>query len=65
MDAKTSGGYIENYPDLCLKLKELDGWYKAEHPSFYQSVNKVIDDHKETLQKLADNPSPYKHKTKD
>ena len=65
LDAKTSGGYIENYPDLCLKLKELDGWYKAEHPSFYQSVNKVIDDHKETLQKLADNPSPYKHKTKD
>ena len=27
LDAKTSGGYIENYPDLCLKLKELDGWY--------------------------------------
>jgi len=37
LDAKTSGGYIENYPDLCLKLKELDGWYVAEHPDFYKN----------------------------
>ena len=28
LDAKTSGGYIENYPELHLKLKELEKWQK-------------------------------------
>jgi hypothetical protein len=65
LDGITSGGYVENYDDLNLEMKTLDGHYQAEHPSFYQAAEQVIDDHKETLQKLADNPYPYKHKTKD
>ena len=65
LDGLTSGGYVENYDDLNLEMKTLDGHYQAEHPSFYQAAEQVIDDHKETLQKLADNPYPYKHLKED
>ncbi len=61
LDGITNGGYVENYDDLNLEMKTLDGHYQAEHPSFYQAAEQVIDDHKETLQKLADNPYPYRH----
>ena len=57
LDGITNGGYVENYDDLNLEMKALDG--------HYQAAEQVIDDHKETLQKLAVNPYPYKHKTKD
>lgn len=35
LERRTTGAYVENYPDLHLKMKELDGWYQAEHPDFY------------------------------
>ncbi|MBC8226028.1 MAG: hypothetical protein H8E74_02660 [Gammaproteobacteria bacterium] len=35
LDGITNGGYIENYDDLHLQLKELDGWYQFDHPDFY------------------------------
>jgi hypothetical protein len=41
LDAKTSGGYIENYPDLCLKLKELDGWYVDQECACEPTVSKM------------------------
>ena len=37
LEGKTNGGYVENYDDLHLQLKELDGWYVAEHPDFYKN----------------------------
>jgi hypothetical protein len=61
LDGITSGGYVENYDDLNLEMKILAGHYQFDHPDFYQAAEQVIDDHKETLQKLADNPYPYKH----
>jgi hypothetical protein len=66
LDRKIGGGYIENYDDLHLELKTLDGHYQFDHPSFYRenkevdikaAADKVIEDHKEALQKLADTPS--------
>ena len=66
LDGRTNGGYIENYEDLHLELKTLDGHYQFDHPSFYReskevdikaAADKVIEDHKEALQKLADTPS--------
>ena len=30
LDGKTNGGYVENYDDLHLEMKELDGWYVAD-----------------------------------
>ena len=66
LDGRTNGGYIENYDDLHLELKTLDGHYQFDHPGFYReskevdikaAADKVIGDHKEALQKLADTPS--------
>ena len=37
LEGRTNGGYVENYDDLHLQLKELDGWYVAEHPDFYKN----------------------------
>ena len=36
LDGRTNGGYIENYDDLHLELKTLDGYAQIEHPSFYR-----------------------------
>ena len=40
LDGRTNGGYVENYDDLNLEMKTLDGWYQAEHPSFYEKALK-------------------------
>ena len=37
LDGITNGGYVENYDDLHLEMKTLDGWYVAEHPDFYKN----------------------------
>jgi len=37
LDGITSGGYVENYDDLHLELKTLDGYAQIEHPSFYHT----------------------------
>jgi len=44
LEGRTSGGYVENYDDLHLEMKTLDGWYQAEHPSFYEKAVKK-DEH--------------------
>ena len=36
LDGKTNGGYVENYDDLHLELKTLDGYAQIEHPDFYR-----------------------------
>ena len=36
LDGRTNGGYIENYDDLHLEMKTLDGYAQIEHPDFYQ-----------------------------
>ncbi len=45
LDGITSGGYIENYDDLNLEMKTLDGHYQAEHPSFYHTEYLNKDKH--------------------
>jgi len=45
LDGITNGGYVENYDDLHLQLKELDGWYVAEHPDFYHTEYLNKDKH--------------------
>jgi hypothetical protein len=45
LDGKTSGGYIENYDDLHLELKTLDGYTQIEHPSFYHTQYLEKDKH--------------------
>ena len=40
LEGRTNGGYVENYDDLNLEMKTLDGWYQAEHPSFYEKALK-------------------------
>jgi hypothetical protein len=37
LEGRTSGGYVENYDDLHLELKTLDGYAQIEHPSFYHT----------------------------
>ena len=37
LDGRTKGGYVENYDDLHLELKTLDGYAQIEHPSFYHT----------------------------
>ena len=39
LEGKTNGGYVENYDDLHLEMKTLDGWYQAEHTDFYVPLN--------------------------
>ena len=36
LDGKTNGGYIENYDDLHLEMKTLDGYAQIDHPDFYR-----------------------------
>ena len=36
LDGRTNGGYIENYDDLHLEMKTLDGYAQIEHPDLYQ-----------------------------
>ena len=45
LDGKTSGGYIENYPDLHIEMKTLDGHYQIEHPDFYSTEYLNKDKH--------------------
>lgn len=33
---RTSGGYVENYDDLHLEMKTLDGYAQIDHPDFYR-----------------------------
>ena len=42
LDGRTKGGYIENYDDLRLEMKTLDGYAQFDHPDFYrkQRINK-------------------------
>ena len=99
LDGRTNGGYIENYDDLHLEMKTLDGYAQIDHPDFYRkqdhppeckwhkdwhacdcgafddggntperideqiewmekkiAAQRVIEEHKDALQKLADNP---------
>jgi hypothetical protein len=45
LDGKTSGGYIENYEDLHLEMKTLDGYAQIEHPDFYHTQYLEKDKH--------------------
>ena len=36
LDGRTNGGYIENYDDLHLEMKTLDGYAQIDHPDFYR-----------------------------
>jgi len=36
LDGRTSGGYVENYDDLHLEMKTLDGYAQIDHPDFYR-----------------------------
>jgi len=38
LDGKTSGGYVENYADLLIEYKQIDGHYQMEHPNFYKKA---------------------------
>ena len=49
----------DDYRDKFFEIKEDTPYFSANGRS--RAAEQVIDDHKETLQKLADNPYPYKH----
>ena len=34
LEGITNGAYVENYPDLHIEMKTLDGHYQIEHPDF-------------------------------
>lgn len=36
LDGRTSGAYVENYDDLHLEMKTLDGYAQIDHPDFYR-----------------------------
>lgn len=37
LEGITNGAYVENYPDLHIEMKTLDGHYQIEHPDFYST----------------------------
>lgn len=43
LEGKMNGGYIENYDDLHLEMKTLDGYAQIEHPDFYRKQNDSYD----------------------
>lgn len=53
LDGKTNGGYIENYEDLHLEMKTLDGYAQIDHPDFYVSKN-VREHNLQMLQEVAE-----------
>ena len=45
LDGRTNGGYIENYDDLALEMRTLDGYAQIEHPDFYHTQYLEKDKH--------------------
>ena len=73
LEGRTNGGYVENYDDLHLEMKTLDGGYQVRDEMIDEvfdqitscankAAKQVMEEHSETLQKLADNPVCHEEK---